>query len=213
MIFASRKQAGQKLASLLSAYKHQKDTWVVGLARGGVVVASEIAKALHLPLNLATARKITSPMNPELALGAVSEEGEILLNEELIEAVGLSKLEMQEAIQKAKQEVLQKSSFYRRLVPKEDFEGKTLILVDDGAATGFTMLAELKSLKRKKVKKLIAAVPVSSSKAWEAIENAADEAVCLEVRDDFSGISEFYSDFAQVEDDEVASLLKHSRGH
>lgn len=208
MIFANRKQAGQKLASLLLAYKGKKDVLVLGLARGGVVVAFEIAKALHLPLNLLIPRKITASSNPELALGAVSEDGEVLLNEPLIESIGASGKEMKEAIERAKREIAQKSKTYRTAIPLGDLKGKTIILVDDGVATGLTMLAEIQSLRQKKVHRIIAASPVSSTGAWQMIRERSDEAVCPEVRDDFFGISEFYADFSQVEDSDVLAFFK-----
>lgn len=209
MIYKNREHAGKTLASLLSAYRNKPDTIVLGLARGGMVVAFEIAKALELPLNLLIPRKITGPSNPELALGAVAEDGEVLLNQPLIEQVGVSSKEIKEAIQKAKKEILERTHTYRRRNPLENLEGKTVILVDDGIATGFTMLAEIQSLKKKKAHKIVVAVPVSSSRAWREIEASSDEAVCPQSRDDFFGISEFYADFAQIDDKTVLSLLRN----
>lgn len=207
-MFLNRNEAGKKLTLLLSSYKKKPDTLVLGLARGGVVLAYEIAKALSLPFNLVIPRKIALPIYPELALGAVSEEGEVLLNDELIDGIGASATEIQHAVEVGKKEILERSKRYRKVAPLENVKGKTIILVDDGVATGFTMLAEIQSLKVKKVKKIVAASPVASTRAWKMIQKMSDEAICLEVTDDFSGISQFYADFSQVDDAMVLSILQ-----
>ena len=180
---------------------------MLGLARGGVIVAYEIAKALDVELNLVIPRKIGAPDNPELAMGAVSEDEEVLLNHSVIELTGIGAASIQKATEKAKKEVEERRARYRKLIPPASLLGKTVILVDDGVATGFTMLAEIQSMRQNRAAKIIAASPVAGSRAWQAIKKVSDEAVCLHVESDFSGISEFYRDFSQVDDETILALF------
>lgn len=208
MIFRDRTDAGKQLARKLLSYKKRVDTVVLGLARGGVVVAYEIAQELSLPLNVLVARKIGAPDNPELAIGAVAEDGEVLLDQRLIQLTGASPSFVQEAIRSAKQLANRRLAQYRQVAPLGDLQGKSIILVDDGVATGATMLVEIQSLRKKGTEKIIAAVPVAARESWDVILAACDDAVCLDVEETFMGISEFYDSFPQVEDATVLSLLK-----
>lgn len=211
MIFKDRTEAGKQLSQTLSSYCNKPNTVVLGLARGGIVVAYEIAKELSLPLNVLIPRKIGAPGNPELAIGAIAEDGALWRNESLIELIHTSSAEIEHAITQAKAMIDERSNNYRKIVPKDILNGKTAILVDDGIATGATMLAEILSLRKQGVKKIVAAAPVASARAWAEIEKVCDQAFCLQISETLIGISEFYADFSQVEDETVLSLLKLSK--
>ncbi|MBU6383743.1 MAG: phosphoribosyltransferase [Verrucomicrobia bacterium] len=211
MMFKDRSDAGRQLAQKLLSYQGQANTIVFGLARGGVVVAYEVARILSLPLNVLVPRKIGAPGNPELALGAVAEDGELMLNEEIVSDLGVSPALIQEAARQAKALSDQRLLKYRQCAPLGNLQGKTAIVIDDGIATGATMLIEIQSLRKRGLRKIIAAAPVAALDAWSAIQKVCDEAVCLHVATDFGGISEFYLDFAQVEDEQVQSLLQRGK--
>lgn len=207
MIFRDRKEAGKQLSLRLKKYKDKKNILVLGLARGGVVVAAEIARNLSLPLNVLVPRKIGAPGNPEVAIGAVSEEGEIYLKSSVIAQVEASPVYIEEEAKKERQAAIKRASLYREKAPLEDLKDKTILLVDDGIATGSTMLVEIQSLRKKGVKQIVVAVPVAAIDAWTLMEKLADEAVCLSVEEHLFGISQFYDDFSQVSDQEVIELL------
>ncbi len=204
MIFQNRKHAGEILSSHLSAYKGKENAIVLGLARGGVVVAHEIAKELSLPLNVLVPRKLGAPENPEFAIGAVAENGEVFLNPD----AALSHALLKEEVEKKKQEAQEILSRYRKSFPLETLKGKTVLLVDDGIATGSTFLAEIQSLKKQGVGSIVAAVPVAAVDAWQKIKALVDEAVCPSVEEDLQGISRFYQEFSQVTDEIVFSILR-----
>jgi putative phosphoribosyl transferase len=205
--FKNREEAGQKLATLLSHYKKKKDTLVLGLARGGVVVAKEIAKILLLPLQALVPRKLGSPGNPELALGAVTEFGDCFFNGSLIKTLDISQDYLDQEIETQKAKIQKRISLFQKEKPWEDVKGKTVILVDDGMATGATMIAEIQSMRQQKVKHLVLAIPVASLESWEAIQPLADEPYCLCIEPYFLGVSGFYIDFSEVTDENVLSLL------
>lgn len=208
MIFQDRKEAGQILSSYLAAYKNQKDVVVLGLARGGVVVAYEIAKALSLPCNVIVPRKLGAPGQPELAIGALAEDGTVFLNADIVDLVGASPTWIDQEIESQKKLIQQRLALYRRVAPLKNLEGKIILLVDDGIATGATMLVQIQALKKKGVKKIVAISPVSSADAWHKIKALADEAVCPYVLEDFLGVSSFYREFDQVEDEMILALLQ-----
>ncbi len=210
MRFQDRKEAGRILSSKLTSYRHRQNTIVLGLARGGVVVAYEVAKALSLPLNVVVPRKIGAPDYPELALGAIAEEGEALLNTELVVFSGASPAWIAAQIEKEKQVQKERLSLYRWAAPLGSLKGQTILLIDDGVATGATLLVEVEFLRKQSVKWIVAASPVSSVEAWQKIKTAADEAVCSCLEENFLGISSFYDDFTQVEDEMIVALLKQA---
>ncbi len=207
MIFSDRNDAGQQLAQHLQAYHKHKNAIVLGLARGGVVVAYEVAKALSLPLNALVPRKIGAPGNPELAIGAVAENGALVLNSALAESVGASEHYIHEEAAKQKAVAQERLALFRRAAPLPNLRGKTVILVDDGVATGATMLVEIQALRAQAARRIVAAVPVAAASSWQAIQNAADEAIALIVSEELFSISQFYINFAQVENETVVSLL------
>ena len=208
MIFQNRSDAGKQLAQKLLSYKAKKNAIVLGLARGGVLVAYEIAKALVLPLNVLVPRKIGAPDNPELALGAVAEDGEVWRNESVIQFLGVSDAAIREATNQARQAAKERLAQYRKIAPLGDLKGKTVLLVDDGIATGASMLVAIQSLRKQGVKTIVAAAPVAAADAWAVIRAASDEAVALLILESFRGISQFYLDFSQVEDERVLRLLQ-----
>ncbi len=209
MIFYNRQESGRSLVPHLSAYKGQKDTIVLGLARGGMVVAYEVAKGLSLPLNVLVPRKIGAPGNPELAIGAITEDGEKVLDERISGWLGVSQAYISHAIEKEKAHIQKKLSLYRKDTPLPDLKDHCVILVDDGIATGSTMLVTIKSMRHAKVSKIVVAVPVSSPEALNIIENKVDEVVCLYSPPGFGAVGYFYQHFDQTEDSEVIELLTH----
>lgn len=210
MLFHDRKEAGHMLAAKLSQFKGKKDAIVLGLARGGVVVAYEIAKVLSLPLNVVTPRKVGAPGNPELALGSIMENGEGTFNQYIINALGVPQTYIAREIEKEKARAQQRLALYRQYAPLPDIKGHTIILVDDGVATGSTMLASIKAMRQAQAQSVIVAVPVSSTEAYELLVEAADEVICPHVREDFVGVGMYYQYFGQTDDQEVVQLLKEA---
>ena len=210
MLFYDRHEAGRLLAAKLSQYKGQKNTLVLGLARGGVVVAFEVAKILSLLLNVVTPRKIGAPGNPELALGSIMENGEGVFNHSIIRMLGVSQNYIAHEIEKEKLRAQQRLSLYRQYAPLPDIKNQTVILVDDGIATGSTMLASVKAMRQAEAKHIVVAVPVAASDSLKYIEEAADEVVCLHSREDFIGVGMYYRVFAQTDDEEVVRLLQEA---
>lgn len=211
MIFKNRKEAGERLAQKLLHYKNSPNAIVLGLARGGIAVACEIAKKLNLPLNVLVPRKIGSPDNPELGIGAIAEDGEIWLNESFIRSLEILDSWIEDAAQKARKLADERLAKYRKIAPLDLLEDKIILLIDDGVATGATMLVEIQSLRKKRVRQIIAISPVAAADAWIAIEKASDQAICLNITDHFLSVSQFYMDFPQVEDEEVLLLLQKNR--
>lgn len=212
MLFNDRHHAGKLLAQELLQFKDSKNTLVLGLARGGIVVAYEVAKALSLPLNVVVPRKVGAPGNPELALGSIMENGEGVFNTSIIRMLNVSQSYLQEEIAKEQKLAHHRLSLYRKQVPLPDIKGKTVILVDDGIATGSTILSSIKAMRKEGAKKIIVAVPVSSQDALKLSEEAADEVVCLFAPVDFFGVGQFYSRFNQTDDEEVVRLLEEANG-
>lgn len=207
-MFKDRQDAGQRLAKKLHHYRQCPDGVVIGLPRGGVVTAYEVAKELRLPLDVTCPRKIGAPFNPEFAIGAITETGEGLLNEPVIARLGISEAYLEHAIEVEKQRAQQRVQLYHKQRPKLSLEEKTVILVDDGLATGATMKAAIQSVRQEGAKYIVAAVPVSPQDTLEEIQALADEAIALETPFDFGAVGQFYQMFDQVEDAEVIHLLE-----
>lgn len=205
MILRNRQEAGQKLAQLLEKYKNNPETLVLALPRGGVVVGYEIAQALNLPLDIIVPRKIGAPGNPEYAIGAITETGEGIFNEEEIKYVDPEWL--QKEIEKEKQEAKRRIKVYRGNRPPLNLQGKIIILVDDGVATGFTMRAALFYLKKQKPKKIIVAVPHGAYDSLIKIKEEVDEVVTLFEPKIYWAVGSYYEEFPQVSDEEVIELL------
>lgn len=208
-MFQDRRDAGLQLAFKLQKYKAAKDTLVVGLARGGVATADAIAKELKLPLAALVVRKIGAPGNSELAIGAISETGDLLFNDELIALTGATKDYLKRTVEKETKVALERSALYRKNRPQQEFAGKTIILVDDGIATGATMEVAIHSMRKASAKKIILAVPVGAPDSLERLKKQVDELIFLFAPASFSAVGEFYRAFAQVSDAEVLDILHY----
>lgn len=211
MIFKDRQDAGQKLAQALKKYKDQKDTLILALPRGGVVTAFEIAKELNLPLDLVVPRKIGAPDNEEYAIGAITESGEGIFNQEVIDSLGIPKEYLNKKIAEEKKEAQRRLKTYRQDRPILNLANKTVIIVDDGIATGLTMRAAIKSIKENKAQKIIVAVPVSAKDSLKEIGKEVDQIICLDAPLFFGAVGAFYHDFGQTSDEEVIELMKQSK--
>jgi putative phosphoribosyl transferase len=207
VIFKDRAEAGTVLAKKLEKYRQSQDAQVVGLARGGIVTAAAVAKALQLPLDVICIRKIGAPHNPELALGAIGSNGQVFLNEDLIGYLNVSSLFLQEEMQRQKTVAKAREDAYHKVCPEKDVTGKTVILVDDGLATGATMQAAVAKMRKDGAARIIAAIPVAAPDSLEQIKLVCDEAVCIDAPPFFQAVGQFYDDFSQVEDNEVISIL------
>jgi len=210
-LFKNRIEAGIKLAEALKDYQN-KDVIVLTIPRGGVVVAYEVAKRLNAPLDLIIPRKLGAPMNPELAIGAVSQDGTIVLNEDLVSMLEIPRDYIDAEARGQIREIERRMSKYRgEGKPLPEVMGRIVILIDDGLATGATVRAALLTLKKQKPKELIIATPVGPADTIEMLSSQADKVVCLEIPPFFNAIGEFYDDFGQVEDEEVIEILQKSR--
>jgi predicted phosphoribosyltransferase len=211
--FRDRQEAGQLLAqAVLTLLEGKEDIVVLGIPRGGVVVAAEVAKALDAPLDVYITRKIGAPYQPELASGAIASSGDVVLDEKLISALGVSSEYIQGEIQRQRREIERRLKKYRGNRPAQRLEGKTVLLVDDGVATGATTMATIRALKKQKPAELILAIPVGSSDAVARLRKEVDELVCLATPQPFWAVGAYYMAFDQTPDEEVVQLLQENRG-
>lgn len=206
MSFLSREQAGKELASELREYGGP-DVVVLAIPRGGVVVASEIAKTINSPIDLVIPRKIGAPGNSELAIGAVVDEGEVVINEGLKEHLGVSQDYLVHQIEQETQEIKRRRKKYLGEKPVTDLTGKIAIVVDDGLATGYTALAAVRAVRSRRPKQVVLAVPVAPRDTYKRLETEVDKLVCLEIPQIFFAVGQFYSDFSQTSDEEVIAIL------
>lgn len=204
--FPDRGAAGRKLGERLKAL-HPADPVVYALPRGGVPVAAEVASALGAPLDLVLVRKIGAPFQPELALGAVVDGGETVLNADIVAATGASEAFIAEARGEGLAEIDRRRALYLAGRAPLDPRGRTAVVVDDGLATGATARAALHALRRRGAARLVLAVPVAPPETLAALRGEADELVCLVEAEMFGGVGAFYDDFHQLTDKEVTDLL------
>jgi len=205
-LFRSRSDAGQKLASHLGAYRRASPI-VLGLPRGGVPVAYEIARALGAPLDVCVVRKLGAPAQPELGLGAVSEDGTIYVDRGTMKRLRVSEKDLARIVAEKRTAMAGQVGRYRRDYPALDVRGKTVILVDDGVATGGTARAALQTLRQRGAGLIVLAVPVGASETLDELAAIADEIVCLHPEDAFYAVSPWYEDFSPMTDDDVVELL------
>lgn len=210
MLFRDRQEAGQRLAQALSFLEGKEDVIILGIPRGGVVVAAEVAEALDAPLDIYITRKIGAPHNPELAIGAVASSGDVFLDEGLISSIGVSPEYVEDETERQRKEIKRRMAKYRGGRPAPELEGKTVVLVDDGVATGATTLVTIHALKKQKPGELILAIPVGPPDTIARLEKEVDEMVCLSTPELFWAIGAFYAVFDQTPDDEVVRILKES---
>jgi predicted phosphoribosyltransferase len=208
MSFASREEAGLKLGE----YLHGSDAEIVlGLPRGGVIVAAGVAHVLHLPLDIVVVRKVGHPRHREFAVGALAQGDVVVLDQAVIDSTHVSQRELDEIISEEKERLRE---YQRRFVrsPANSLERKAVVLVDDGLATGATMEAAILSARHSNAQKVIVAVPVASESAFERVTRLADEAVALLVDPQFDAVGRYYERFAQTTDEEVLHVLNHNSG-
>ena len=206
--FADRVEAGRMLAGKLPAYSGRADVIVLGLPRGGVPVAAAVASTLKLPLDVFVAVKLGTRWQQELAMGAVAEGGVQVLDLSLAELLAISEQEIQEVAAAGRKELESHVILYRGGRPPLDLKGRTVILVDDGIATGCSILAAIAAIRRKEAARIVVAVPVAPGTGCSAIQMEADEFVSVAQPEMFLSVSQWYSDFAQVGDEEVQQLLQ-----
>ncbi len=209
-MFQNRSEAGSRLSSRLLQYKGKHDVILLALPRGGVVTGYEIARALNVPLDVLIVRKLGFPGQPELAVGAVAETGTVVLNENIVTAGGVTGDFLTREIDRQKEEIARRVAIYRSGRGLPGLIGATVILVDDGVATGATIKTAILALKDKEVAKLVVALPVGPPETVRVLQQTVDEIVCLETPPAFTAVSRYYLDFTQVSDEEVVSLLRKS---
>jgi len=208
MHYRDRIEAGRVLARALDHYRGRTDVLVLALPRGGVPVGAEIARHLGAPLDLLIVRKLGAPGNEELAMGAIASGGVRVLNPDVVATLGVSEATIARVASREQRELERREVAYRGDRPRPPVEGRTVILVDDGVATGSTIRAALRALTLQKPKRIVVAVPVASTSAHQHLVREADEVVCPEVSSFFFAIGEFYDDFSQTSDEEVRALLE-----
>ena len=207
MTFVDRVDSGKQLAQKLTAYRDDPNAIVIGLPRGGVVTAAQVAHELNLPLDIVVPRKIGAPFNEELAVGAVTQDGQVVWNESIVKSHHLTPEDVADTIEKERKESKRRLQLYRRDRPPLQLKDKVVIFVDDGIATGATMRAAIAYAKQQGAKKIIAATPVATVDTLEVISKEVDEVVSVILPKIFLGISAFYESFPQTPDEEVIALL------
>ncbi len=208
MFFKDRTDAGLQLAALLMQYKGNPDVIVLGLARGGVVVAHAIAEQLHVDLNVLVIRKLGAPMNPELALGAIGEDGAGVYNERLIAMLGVSPAYLESECARQKILIQERLQLYRKNRPSPALKGKIVIVVDDGIATGASIRAAIRSVRSKGPQKIVLAVPVAAPDSLRVIAPEVYSVVCPFAPDSFEAVGSFYEEFGQTSDEEVIHFCR-----
>jgi predicted phosphoribosyltransferase len=210
-LFRNRSEAGRRLAASLRAYANRDDVVVLALPRGGVPVAFEIANALNSPLDVFVVRKVGLPWHEELAIGALASGGVRLLNEELIDAYRVDRRDVDRVMRREQAELERREKLYRNNRPFPDLRNKTVILVDDGLATGSTMRVAVEALRKESPARIVVAVPVAAPETCDAFRDIADEIVCSVTPEPFYAVGLWYDDFSQTTDEEVHDLLARAR--
>lgn len=210
--FEDRRAAGRILAQALKEFAGQKDVLVFALPRGGVPVGYEVAKVLGAELDVLIVRKLGVPTQPELAMGAISSGDAMFLNEQIIKMAGITPEEIEAVLKRERLELARRETLYRGSRPVAKVEGRTVIVVDDGIATGASMHAAILALRGKKPKRIVIAVPVAPADARGRFQDVADEFISVMNPRDFQAVGQFYEDFSATEDDEVRTLLADAHG-
>lgn len=214
MQFANRISAGRALANRLHEYANRSDVTVLGLPRGGVPVAFEVAQALNAPLDVFLVRKLGVPGYEEFAMGAIATGNVRVLNEKLVKDLGIRDEWIQQVAAREQRELERRETLYRGASPPLNVSGRTVILVDDGLATGSTMRAAVKALKNLGPTRIIVAAPVAASETCESFKANVDATcICVMRPELFDAVGRWYKDFSQTTDEEVCYLLKHAKEH
>ncbi len=209
MIFENRQKAGRRLAKKLSQFRNE-NLLILALPRGGVPIGAEVAKFMHAPLDVIVARKLGAPHNPEFGIGAISEEDTQVLDEHSIKALGISSEGLKELIRKEKEELSRRVNLYRHN-KSPPIKNKTIILVDDGLATGVTARAAIEAIKKQKPGQIIFAAPVCAFDTARQLKHLVDNVVCIKTPSDFESVGLWYKEFKQLTDEKVIELLKQSK--
>jgi putative phosphoribosyl transferase len=209
--FVDRADAGRALAASLKEYAIDPDTIVLAIPRGGVPVAFEIAVTLEVRMDVLIVRKIGVPWNPEYAVGAVASDGIVVMDETMMHQLGLTPVGLAPIVRAELDELERRERLYRGDEPYPELEGHTVLLVDDGLATGSTMLAAIKAVRTRSPRRVVVAVPIASAEACADLDQAADRTICLETPDPFYGVGVWYEDFSETSDEQVLALLAQAR--
>lgn len=205
--FRDRREAGRLLASRLAGYAGRKDVVVLALPRGGVPVAYEVARALGVPLDVFSVRKLGVPGHEELAMGAISSGGAEVINRDVVAGLRISPAEIARVAERERRELERRERAYRDHRPYARIEGNVTILVDDGLATGASMLVAVQAVRARGAARIVVAVPVGPADTCAQLREAADEVVCYAIPEPFGGVGAWYDDFSQTGDEEVRALL------
>ena len=206
-MFRNREEAGRILADELSRYRNDPTALILALPRGGVAVGYQLSLALHIPLDVFITRKIGAPDNPEYAIGAVGETGSHYLNQEAINSFGLSRHELERLIHIQEKEIARRRDLYRQGRPLPQLTGRTVLLVDDGIATGSTFMASALAIRSLQPRRLVGVIPVGPPSTIREVRSHVDELVILMTPDPFYAVGNFFTDFTQVEDRDVIQYL------
>lgn len=209
-IFHDRREAGELLGPLLRAYASRADVIVLALPRGGVPIAREVARALNAPLDIFTVRKLGVPGREELAMGAIAAGGVEVLDRNLICKLGLSRTQIARTVERERNELDRRLHLYRGRRPALHVQGKVVILVDDGVATGASMFVAVRALRKLRPARIVIAVPVGTADTCEMLRREADEVICFESPEAFYGVGAWYDDFSQLTDDDVRALVEEA---
>jgi putative phosphoribosyl transferase len=209
-VFRDRREAGDVLAQKLASYRETDNLLVLGLARGGVPVGWQVAHALHAPLDVFLVRKLGVPQWQELAMGALASGGGVVINDSLVRSLDISEDQLQSAIERETEELHRREQAYRGDRPPIDVAGKTVILVDDGIATGASMLAAVRAVKANGPAQVVVAVPVGPASTCRELATEADDVICATMPPGFEAVGQVFADFHQVSDDEVREILSRS---
>jgi predicted phosphoribosyltransferase len=209
--FRDRREAGRLLAATLSAYANRPDVLVLALPRGGVPVAYEVARALGAPLDVFLVRKLGVPGHEELAMGAIASGGVRVLNDELVRALRIPDHVIETVAAKEQQELARRERLYRGDHPPPDVRGQTVILVDDGLATGASMYAAVEALRQQQPARIVVAVPIAAPETCEELSGEVDDIICAVTPQPFHAVGLWYEDFSPTTDEEVRDLLARAR--
>jgi predicted phosphoribosyltransferase len=213
MIFRDRNDAGRQLTARLGSYYEVPNLLVLGLPRGGVVVAFEVAQSLHALLDVFVVRKLGVPGHEELAMGAIASGGVVVLNESVLGSLDIPDDVLQQVIARAREELLRRENAYRNHRPPPEIRNRTVILVDDGLATGASMQAAVEGLRLQQPAQIVVAVPVAAPSTYEKLRPMVDDLVCVATPEPFYGVGQWYEDFRQTTDEEVRQLLEQANPH
>jgi predicted phosphoribosyltransferase len=210
MQFLDRREAGRRLAARLDSYRGRSDVTVLALPRGGIPVGFEVARALDAPLDVFVVRKLGVPGQEELAMGAIASGGAVYINCEVVTALGISEKDLNELAEAEAAEVVWREQLYREGRRPLELHGRTVLVVDDGLATGSTMQAAIRALRGLNPARIVVAVPVAPAEICEELAQQADQVICLATPEPFLAIGQFYEDFSQTSNAEVRRLLREA---